>query len=123
MNTIKAWMRIVAVCAGLALAVPTLASGYSQEDLDGTLAHLSQRQSEAVELYNRGVAAAQEGDNRSACRYFGLAAEIYEDLKDSAYRVAFANAQHPSAHDILNWGKQMKADAQDARSNQHKTCG
>lgn len=123
MNTIKAWMKVVAVCAGLAFAVPTLASGYSQEDLDGTLANLSQRQSEAVELYNRGVAAAQEGDNRSACRYFGLAAEIYEDLKDSAYRVAFANAQHPSAHDILEWGKQMKADAADARSNQRKTCG
>ncbi len=123
MSTMKAWMKVVAACAGLALAVPTLASGYSQEDLEATLANLSAEQSEAVDLYNRGVAAAQQGDNRSACRYFGQAAEIYESLKDRAYRVAFANAQHPSAHDILNWGKQMKADAADARSNQHKTCG
>lgn len=123
MSTIKAWMRVVAVCTGLALAVPALASGYSQEDLDGTLANLSAEQSQAVDLYNRGVAAAQQGDNRAACRYFGQAAEIYEELKDAAYRVAFANAQHPSAHDILNWGKQMKADAADARANQRKTCG
>lgn len=123
MNTIKAWLRVLAVSVGLAMAAPAFASGYSQEDLDATLANLSQEQSEAVDLYNRGVAAAQQGDNRAACRYFGQAAEIYESLKDRAYRVAFANAQHPSAHDILEWGKQMKADAADARSNQRKTCG